>query len=94
MDRHEPFFSRRRALVGIQLLALTFSMLGTIFGGLDLVQNTNSIVTSVFIAGCALSSIAIFWLTRRFRTALAPIFLGAIPGLLFLVLTWPIGNAP
>ena len=78
----------------MQLLALTFSMLGTIFGGLDLVRNTNSMVTNVVIVGCALCSIAIFWLTRRFRTALAPLFLGAIPGLIFLVLAWPIGNAP
>jgi uncharacterized membrane protein YhfC len=94
MDRREPFFSRRRALEGLQLLALTFSMLCTIFGGLDLVRNTNSIVTNVVIVGCAFSLIAIFWLTRRFRTALVPIFLGAIPGLLFLVIIWTVGNAP
>ncbi len=93
MDCRESFFSRSRVLEGMQHLAFTFSMLGVIFAGLDLVRNTNSMVTNVVIVGCALSSIAIFWLTRRIRTALAPIFLGAIPGLVFIVLIWPIGNA-
>ena len=85
------FFNRTHLVQGLQILILVSSMLGVVFIGLDFVRATGtSLITLGALGGGALCSVTMLLLSRSIRAALFPIISGAVVGLLFLALTWPL----
>ena len=85
------FFNRTHLLQGLQILILASSMLGVVFIGLDFIRAIGTSLITLGVLGTgALCSVAMLSLARSIRAALVPIISGAVVGLLFLALIWPL----
>ena len=88
MNRATAFFNRSHFVQGVQTLATIFSMLGTIFIGLDRI-GIGSVRSTTFTwigVGAALSAFAALT-SRRARLGVVPLLVGIAIGLLYLGVT-------
>jgi hypothetical protein len=94
MNRATIFFNRLHLIQGAQVLATIFSILGTIFIGLDRIGTglVRSTTLTWIDAAAALSAFAAL-ASRRARSGAMPLLVGIAIGPLFLAVTWLLAKA-